>query len=224
VKTISVKEVALALGVTPRAVIYKLQNGDLKGTRTPNQYGVQEWRIYPNKQIVEGLQKNAPSVAEPINFNPEEAIDVTIEAEKVEEEESGQAQDLATSMPVQFRTLVEECVRPLVEELKKQTTLLVAKESLIQDQSRQLRLLPDLEKRAEEDRLAAQQRTFEIEALKKQISALEEEKIQLQIKAAEEAVWPAHELQQLKSEVEELKRPWWKKLLSKTVQTDRIAS
>jgi hypothetical protein len=33
-----------------------LEKGDLKGTRSPNPYGVNEWRIYPNKEILEKLK------------------------------------------------------------------------------------------------------------------------------------------------------------------------
>lgn len=80
-KTVSVKQVAEALDLTPRAVIYRLEKGQLKGTQQPNAFGKQEWRVYPTKEIVEGLKKqqssenNADKEAGSFNFSPED-IDV----------------------------------------------------------------------------------------------------------------------------------------------------
>ena len=56
-RTISVREAAEALGVSPRTIQYKLQNGNLKGTRQKNQFGVEEWRVWPNKEIAEAVAK-----------------------------------------------------------------------------------------------------------------------------------------------------------------------
>ncbi len=224
-RTISVREAASALGITVRAVTYRLEKGQLKGSLSKNEItGVPEWRIYPNKQVLEGLKKNQSTTVESSNFAPaEDTIDaVTIETNDQVEETI--QENHTQEVPVQFKALIDECVRPLVEEIKQQTRLLIEKENVIQEQSRQIRLLPDLEKRAEdekkraeEERQAAQLRAFEIETLKKQINALEEEKSKLQLKVAEEAVWPPHELQQLKSEIAELKRPWWQKVFSKAI-------
>ncbi|HLG37364.1 MAG TPA: hypothetical protein VI338_04460, partial [Nitrososphaera sp.] len=79
-----------------------------------------------------------------------------------------------------------------------------------EDQNRQLRLLPDFQKQAEEERKAAELRALEVEALNKQIAAMEEEKQQLSAKA-NEATALAIDLQSLKAKVEELRRPLWKK-------------
>ena len=73
-KTISVKEAASALGITPRAVTYRLEKGQLKGTLNKNEFGVPEWRIFPNKEIMAGINSQVESTspaagAGPINFD-----------------------------------------------------------------------------------------------------------------------------------------------------------
>lgn len=67
-RTISVKEAAGALGITPRAVTYRLEKGQLKGTLTKNEFGVPEWRIYPNKQILQGMNEVQAPSAEQTSF------------------------------------------------------------------------------------------------------------------------------------------------------------
>jgi hypothetical protein len=76
--------------------------------------------------------------------------------------------------------------KPLKEQLAYQNDIIIQLQRELAAKDMQLKLLPDLEKKANE-------KHFEVEALHKQISALQ--------------------------------KPWWKKLLSKTmVQSDRIAS
>lgn len=218
-KTISVKEAAAALGLTPRAVSYRLEKGQLKGVLTKNDTtGVPEWRIYPNKEILTGLSQSQVEDTTTIDFEPNDVI----EAESVND-----TADDATSQPsearpgaMDFQLIVEQCVRPLVEEVKAQAIALAEKDRIIEDQSRQLRLLPDFQKRAEdekaraeEERKAAELRALEIEALNKQVAAMEEEKQQLEAKA-NEAVSLATDLQSLKKTVEKLQTPWWKKIFS----------
>jgi uncharacterized protein (DUF3084 family) len=213
-KTISVKEAAEALGVSPRAVQYKLQNGDLKGTRTKNQYGVAEWRVWPNKEITEALSgksgESAQSSADAINFSPNEAE--TVEAEEVSFD--GPEEDL--DMPASWRevemerleVMAEKLVKPLAERLEAQAVALREQEKIIEDQSRQLRLLPDLQK---QERKAANLRAMEVEALNKQIAAMEEEKQELVVKA-KEATELVKDMEVLKNKVNDLQKPWWKKV------------
>lgn len=215
-KTISVKEAAEALGVSPRAIQYKLQNGDLKGTRTKNQYGVAEWRVWPTKEIAEALLAKsgepARSNADSINFSPTEGE--TVDAEEV----SLDSQEDPPDGPVSWRQvemerleiMAEKLMKPLTERLEAQAIALREQEKVIEDQNRQLRLLPDLQKQAEDERKAADLRALENEALKKQIAAIETEKAILQEKASEAAALAA-DLQQLKAKVEVLEKPWWKK-------------
>lgn len=222
-KTISVKEAAMALGVSPRAVQYKLQNGDLKGTRTKNQYGVAEWRVWPTKEIAEALSSKQGDKADPINFSPEESE--TIEAEEVTYDEADGDLDEPTNWRQvemeRLELMAEKLVKPLAERLEAQAVALREQEKVIEDQNRQLRLLPDLQKQAEDERKAAELRALESEALKKQIAALEDERQMLEAKASE-ATGLANDVQLLKKTVEELKKPWWKKwfLIQPEQETD----
>lgn len=218
-KTISVKEAAEALGVSPRAVQYKLQNGDLKGTRTKNQYGVAEWRVWPNKEISEALSQKQGGKSEgsgdAINFSPSESE--TVEAEEVAYNEGEEVFDEPSNWRQvemeRLELMAEKLVKPLAERVEAQAVALREQENIIEDQKRQLRLLPDLQKQAETERKEAELRALEVEALNKQIAAIEAEKQQLAAKA-NEATALAADLQMLKSKVEDLQKPWWKKWFS----------
>lgn len=218
-RTISVKEAAAALGITPRAVTYRLEKGQLKGTLNKNEFGVPEWRIYPNKEIMAGLnsQPETTTTTGPINFEPEDVV----EAESVDAPEGPEtARQTEPRFATEFQTIVEQCVRPLVEEVKAQALALAEKERIIEDQKRQLRLLPDFQRQAEqerqhaeEERKAAELRALEIEALNRQIAAMEEQKRELKEKADQAAVL-ANDLASIKAKVNELQRPWWQKWFS----------
>lgn len=214
-RTISVKEAAAALGITPRAVTYRLEKGSLKGSLNKNEFGVPEWRIYPNKEILSGLSKDGEQAANsPINFEPDDVI----EAESVDSPGSTTpSEESEPRFSNEFQAIVEQCVRPLVEEVKAQALALAEKDRIIEDQNRQLRLLPDFQKRAEEERELAEQerkaaelRALEIEALNKQITAIEEQKRELEEKANQANVL-VQDIETLKATVEQLQKPWWKK-------------
>jgi hypothetical protein len=231
-KTISVKQVAEALNLTPRAVIYRLEKGQLKGTQQPNAFGKQEWRVYPTKEIVEGLKRvQQPSDNKAgqddgaLNFSPEEAevVDAIMGDDAgVPEQQQDDRQawnDLAKDT---LRSLAEELVRPLADTIREQQELLAEKDKIIAAKEQQLRLLPDYQKQAEEERKAAELKALEAEALKKQIEAIqaqqEEEltakrKVEELEKAMEQLrAEDAARLEQLKEELEKLRTPWWKKM------------
>lgn len=215
-KTFSVKEVAEALDMTPRGVIQRLNRGQLKGNKKLNQFGVAEWQVYANREILMAMEARKSSPGSPINdqsFAPD--ADDTIDAEDIEV--SG---DYGTDGPTNWRdiemqrleVLAEKLVKPLAERLEAQAAELREKEKLLEEKERQLRLLPDLEKRAEEERKAAEIRALEIEALKKQISALEEVKQESESKlsaleeerrATEQAQLKVQELERAMSELRE---------------------
>lgn len=230
VKNISVKEAAEALGVTPRTIQYKLQNGDLKGTRARNQYGKDEWRIYPTKQIEEAIaRKTGRTPSEEINFNPMD--DAVLEAEDVTGEEFNDPSDWRQAELQRLELVAEKLVKPLTERIEAQAIAIREQEQIIADQKRALLLLPDLQKRAEQERTAAELKELEAEALRKQIAAIEavKEEAEVSRRSAEE------ELQRLKDEkeaqvtavqeqlkalsatVQELTKPkpsWWQKLFA----------
>jgi len=212
-KTISVKEAAEALGLSPRAIQYKLQNGDLKGTRTKNQYGVAEWRVWPNKDISEAIaKKKGDSVDEAINFAPSDADAKEVAFNEAEEPLDEPSNWRQVEME-RLELMAEKLVKPLAERIEAQAVALREQEKVIEDQKRQLRLLPDLQKQAEDERKAAELRALESEALRKQIDAMAEEKFALESKASEAAAL-AEDVQALKAKMEQLQQPWWKKWFS----------
>ena len=117
-RTISVKEAAQALGLSNRAVIYRLEKGDLKGQQHPNPYGVKEWRIYPTREIAQKLKIKETKSPE-IDFAPQED---TIEAETVAEEnlEASAHQTWVRSERQRMRIIAEEMIKPLLETIRHQ--------------------------------------------------------------------------------------------------------
>lgn len=244
-KTISVKEAALALGVSPRTIQYKLQNGELKGSRTKNQFGVAEWRIWPTKEIADSLtQKQGHSEA--LNFAPAEAE--TIDAEAVSPEGDFEVPPNWRDIELErLEVMAEKLVKPLAARIEAQALALREQENIIEDQKRQLRLLPDLQKQAEDERKAAELKELEAVALRKQIAALKVEqeeadrarsKIEdLEKVLAESQRQAQEEIERLKEEkevqekavqgqllalsatVQDLQKPWWKKLFSAPMDT-----
>ena len=142
-RTISVKEAAVALSLTPRAIVYRLEKGDLKGTRSQNLRGVMEWRIYPNREISEKLrcQQNGSNSDGQQDEDIVDAHDMgSIDAEAMESSGDDARGSWLEVEREGLRLLAEEMTKPLVQTIREQ-------ERIIQDQHRQLRLLPDLEKR-----------------------------------------------------------------------------
>jgi len=239
VKNISVKEAAEALGVTPRTIQYKLQNGDLKGTRTRNQYGKDEWRIYPNKQISDAMVQKAGTPTEVTDFSPLE--DNIVDAEDVTGEEFNEpAPDWRQVEMQRLEMMAEKFMKPLADRIEAQATYIQEQQQIIAEQKRALLLLPDLKKKAEEEteraeaeRKAAEQKELEAEALRKQIAAMAAERQQTEearrtaeteierLKEEKDAEAKAvqEQLQALSATVQELKNPWWKKWFSSPKET-----
>lgn len=176
-RNLTVREVAAALHLTKRAVIYRLEKGQLKGTRVTNTNGVEEWRVYPNKEITQAIGNKSLSDMSDNNLDFEpEVLDVEdISSEVGIESSAPENFDRWRSVQVDhLETIVEKLVKPLTERLEIQAVALAEKDRVIEDQNRQLRLLPDLEKRAEAERKQAELVSVEAEALRKQIAALKE--------------------------------------------------
>lgn len=199
-RTLSVREVASALGLTKRAVMYRLENGKLKGTRIQNSHGQEEWRVYPNKEIMQAVQSKA-SLDHSLDFNPSDVVDSVViddvedvdgsdgESEKITSE-AVKPRDLEMLVEIfreQFapEIVAEKLMKPLIEKLESQQELLVQQRLELSDKDRQLRLLPDLQKQAEERAKQLELEHVEKEALKKQVAALAQEKAQLEAELAE---------------------------------------
>lgn len=233
-KPISVKEAAEALGCSTRSVQYKLQNGDLKGIQQKNQYGVKEWRVWPTKEIADKLAAKRGQAA--MNFAPEgtenvHAEEVFVEEETVESEPTNWQELGRERIDLErerMEMMAQALVKPLTERIEAQAVALRDQEQIIEDQKRQLRLLPDLQKHVEEERKAAELKALEAEALRKQIEAMRiaqeeteearlavEEQMQ-RLKDEKEAETKAitDQLQALAATVQELQKPkptWFQK-------------
>ncbi len=84
---------------------------------------------------------------------------------------------------------------------------------VIEDQKRELRLLPDLQSREQEERKARELAELEKEALHKQIEALKAEQEALKIEQIElKAV--AEKTAELEKQVALANRPWWQKMFA----------
>lgn len=230
-RTVTVKEAADALGLTTRAITSRLAKGDLKGIQKTNAYGVKEWRIYPTKEIASKMKLDQDSDVAENDFPPlEEAVDAETIYEEVQE---SQHQTWIEEERSRLRLLAEEMMKPLVETIRSQ-------EQQLQEQGRQLKLLPDFQKQAEDERKGAHLKAVEAAALEKQIEALKAEKEESDrakeqvaaleqslkeqervkneeieaLKAEKEAQLKAVEeqLSNLSQTVHDLKKPWWQKL------------
>lgn len=213
-KTLSVKQVADVLGVSPRAVLKRLNNGQLKGTRRTNKYGVEEWWVYPNKEIRGSLEASGRSDLLG-NDIPADAEIVDAEAESFAppddediEEPREESADWRSAEVARLEIIAEKLMKPLAERIEAQAMALAEKDRIIEEQSRQLKLLPDFQKKAEEERKEAELKSLEVEALNKQIAALQEQietKVAPEVEERLEAEKAAkeEELVRLKSELEE---------------------
>lgn len=184
-KTLSVKQVADCLGVSPRAVIKRLNNEQLKGTRRTNKFGVEEWWVYPNKEIRAALESSGKSdiLVEDGDTDAEVVVEAYAENFSPDQDDRDGDEEQGASQPVleslRGSAIAEELwnniIGRFVGQLQERDQLIGEMRSEISEKDRQLKLLPDLEKQAEKERKEAELRALESEALKKQIFALQEQ-------------------------------------------------
>jgi DNA repair exonuclease SbcCD ATPase subunit len=194
VKTIPVKEVAEALGISARGVLYRREKGHLKGVLVKNDRGVDEYRIYPTKEIIEGLRKLGSSlVASNEAMADFEVVDqiVVPEEDKVLDSTYGE-DDIVDATPITPRKELSEdnknaanavadqlwngIIERFTEKLAEKDQLIGEMRADIADKDRRLLLLPDHE---------AIKRKAEEEANK--IADIERNKAEAERKAAEES-------------------------------------
>jgi hypothetical protein len=82
------------------------------------------------------------------------------------------SQDDAVEPPL--RTIVRELTQQFAEQLSREKSIVAQLQKDLEDKDRQLKLLPDFEKQAEEQRKATELKELEAVALRKQIEALKE--------------------------------------------------
>lgn len=198
-RTLTVKEAAQALGVSVRTVQHRLSTGELKGKRTPNQYGVSEWRVWPNKEIMERLSPGKSF--EELDFSaPQEEFQggdssAVVDAETVE---SGR-DDLDEPS---LRTIVRELTIQFSEQLSREKSIVAQLQRDLEDKERQLKLLPDFQKQAEDQRKEAELKELESIALRKQVEALKNEEEAKQAEIARLAKLEAEVMPSLAAQTE----------------------
>jgi uncharacterized coiled-coil protein SlyX len=147
-----------------------------------------------------------------------------------------------------MQSIVDAFMKPLVEKvaaqeraLADQAAVVAAQQKEIEDQKIQLRLLPDLERRAREEAEAAkaaelklheaaalqkqadllaasktkalEQTEIQVSQLQERVNLVEEEKIQLEIQARQASELAVH-LKELEKKVTDLQKPWWKRVFT----------
>ncbi len=185
---LSVKEAAQLLRLDERSVRERLINGQLKGEKKSQ--GLREkWFVYKGS-VDSALEKQQGFIGDPIGL---EEVTLEPESEGGFEEPKHSADDDSVDWIElnrdRVKSLAEEIVRPLMEKIESQTEVIFEQKRMITEQDRQLRLLPDLQKQTEKQQQEVELRHVENEALKKQVAALQ-------------------------AQIEEQKKPWWKKWLS----------
>lgn len=171
-KTIPVKEVAEALGISARGVLYRREKGHLKGVLVKNERGVDEYRIYPTKEIIEGLRRlGSPLVASNEAMADFEVVDQTVvpEEDKVLDSTYGE-DDIVDATPTMSRKELTEdnkhavnavadqlwngIIERFTEKLAEKDQLIGEMRADIADKERKLLLLPDheaIKRKAEEE-------------------------------------------------------------------------
>lgn len=240
-KTLSVKQVSEVLGVSTRAILKRLDKKQLKGTRRLNKFGVEEWWIYPTAEIKAALEKagRIDVLGPQGSYADADIIEVESELTAPDDDEAVY-EDSQTPDPGAWTEEARSATGDVAEgvwnniigrflgELKERDQLIGEMRSELAEKERQLKLLPDFQKRAEDERKASELKELEAEALRKQIAAIEsvKEQAKASCRAAEEEVQrlkdekeaqvtAVHEqLQALSATVLELKKPkpsWWQK-------------
>lgn len=233
---ISVKDAASLLNLDERSIRERLANGSLKGEK--RSHGQRDkWFVYASAIEAElKVKQSQQNAAEALsNLKTEEADIVSIRSNQEfnfspESEESIDAEEVfsseeksswRTTQLHQLELIAEKLMKPLTDRLEFQAMALAEKDRIIEEQGRQIRLLPDLQKQAEQERKAAELKALEVEALQKQIAALEEERRRAaaeaqRISAEKEGRDKVIEQQlgSLTTKLEDLQKPWWKKLFT----------
>lgn len=188
-KTLSVKQVAEALGVGTRAIIKRLDKKQLKGTRRVNKFGTEEWWIYPNNEIKAALEKAGRIDILGPQESYTDADIVELDEELIAPDEDEPGEDEPESIPLNpggWTNEVRSSTQDMAEgvwnniigrflgELKERDQLIGEMRGELADKDRQLKLLPDFQKEAEHRRQEAENKELEAIALAKQIEAMKQ--------------------------------------------------
>ncbi|MGH9549113.1 MAG: hypothetical protein ACRD3W_07060, partial [Terriglobales bacterium] len=225
------------------AIHKRLATGALKGTRKENKFGVEEWWVYPNKEIRSALERagridilesttNHAGVASEAEIDDVEPVEISGTPEDLDALDEQQQTDPAfrQNMAGQLaEDLWSKLIAKFLGKIEEKDQLIGEMRTELAEKDRQLKLLPDIEKRAQEDRKSAELKELETIALRKQIEAMHQAEVDA--KAAQERLREVEQrlvevekerdreqsgaqerLKELSEKLEASRKPWWKKI------------
>lgn len=250
VRHLTVDETAKILGTTDRTVRRMLNEGRLSGSQFIDK-GKQVWRVHVTKEILQRMQAHdagAPTQTDVIDIQatsfdetsfldePDLPDERTSEprawGEPTAEQTKVTAGNIWAEIETRFidrLTFQSEEIGRLKSQLEDSTTQI----RLLEDRQRELAQVPVLKEVAEKAQAELESKSFELDAIKKQLASTQEEKesaLRVATDAAVSKELIAREMEALKAEkeaestavkaqleamaqtLEELKRPWWSKL------------
>ena len=171
-RTLTVKETAKILGVSVRTIQNRLNSQDLNGKRVTNQYGTSEWRVWPNKEILDKLKDFPPDAFALGGDRPSEEFQggdssAVLDAETVEID-TEYFEDEQTPI----KSIIREISQQFAEQLSREKQLNFQLQRELEEKELQLKQLPDFQKQAEARRQEAEAKELEAVALAKQIEAM----------------------------------------------------
>jgi chromosome segregation ATPase len=172
VRTLTVKETAKVLGLSVRTIQNRLASNELSGKRVTNQYGTSEWRVWPNKEILEKLKDFPPDAFATGGDGPTDEFQggdssAVLEAETVDID-NGYFEE--AQAPI--KSIIREMSQQFAEQLSREKQLNFQLQRELQEKDLELKRLPDFQKQAEDRRLEAEAKELEAIALAKQVEAL----------------------------------------------------
>lgn len=197
---LSVDETAEILRTTDRTVRRMLNDGRLAGSQHMDK-GKLVWRVHATKEILQKLETTYKDNGISLEAIDAEEIEDQSEPEASASEQAGNWQEATRK---QASGAVDEFWNQIagkfIERLEVKDQLIGEMRKDLAEKERQLRLLPDLEKQAEEERKATEIKELEAQALRKQIAALKEAAAETELKARRETE-RLNQLEKLEKEV-----------------------
>jgi chemotaxis protein histidine kinase CheA len=186
---LTIKQAAVALDLDEHSVRERLIKGQLRGEKRRSGFR-DKWFVFRGAVEAELEKKRElESGQEEMCFEPTlNDQPITIEAELVEEMLDEAESKPRGRDPIELSAIAEQLMRPLVEKISQQAQSLAVQEHTIEEQKRRLRLLPDLQREADEFKTLAESKTFEANALSTQVTALKAQLQHAQEKSAQEVL------------------------------------
>ncbi|MBY0552047.1 MAG: hypothetical protein K2W95_32485 [Candidatus Obscuribacterales bacterium] len=239
---ISVKEAAALLELDERSIRERLINGSLRGEKRSHGQrekwyvyaGAIETELKQKRShqgVAEMLNSISGEPPEPLNFSPASpghtagSISGNSTSEIVDAEVADDSTDLRSWLGKErdaVRELVQEMITPIAQqlqqkdrELQEATYRLGYLQGVMKDQEEQIKLLPDFQAKAEEAeslRIELSAERTEAEQAKERAAVLEQELESVKAAKEVEAKAVQEQLKTLTSKLQDLEKPWWKKV------------